>query len=98
MAQPMETFMIRSPKGRECMIGIRKEYDFDELIVNHLKPFGRKWIIIHRQYGYKAKWNERVEWLDQLDDRKPEDVLDYLYDKYGTGFAWGFVEEVAVRA
>jgi len=25
-------------------------------------------------------------------------VLDELYDKYGTGFAWGFIEEMAVRA
>lgn len=94
----METFTIKSPKGRECRIGIRKEYDFDELCTHHLKPFGRKWVIIHRQHGYKANWNERVEWNDQLDDRKPEDVVDSLFDKYGNGVVWGFMEEIAVRA
>ena len=94
----METFEITSPKGRKCTIGIRKEYEFHELFLKKLKPFGYKWTIIHRKYGYKAHWNEKVEWLDMLDDRKPEEVLDYLYDKYGTGFAWGFCEEMAVPA
>lgn len=94
----METFILKTPKGRMCTIGIRKEYEYDELLTKHLKPFGHMWTIIHRQYGYKARWNEKVEWMTELDDRTPEDVLDYLYDKYGTGFAWGFVEEVVARA
>ena len=94
----MRTFTIKSPKGRECTIGVRKEYDFDELLAMKCKPFGHKWTIIHRQYGYKAPWNEKVEWMTMYDDRNPEDVLDYLFDRYGTGFAWGFVEELAVRA
>jgi hypothetical protein len=98
MAEKMKTFVLKTPKGRECTIGVRKEYDYDELFLNHLMPFGHKWTIIHRQYGYKARWNEKVEWMTQFDDRKPEDVLDELYDKYGTGFAWGFIEEMAVRA
>jgi len=93
----MTTFTLKSPKGRECTIGVRKEYDSDEMILNHLMPFGFKWTIIHRQWGYKARWNEKVEWMTQFDDRKPGDVLDYLYDTYGSGFAWGFIEEVAVR-
>lgn len=94
----METFTLKTPKGRECTIGVRKEYDFDELFLKRLKPFGHKWTIIHRQWGYKARWNEKVEWMTQLDDRKPEEVLDYLYDTYGDGFAWGFIEEMAVPA
>ena len=94
----METFTIKTPKGRECTIGIRKEYEDDELFAKRLKPLGQKWTIIHRQHGYKARWNEKVEWMTQFDDRKPEDVLDYLYDTYGAGVAWGFVEDVAVRA
>jgi predicted house-cleaning noncanonical NTP pyrophosphatase (MazG superfamily) len=93
----METFTIKTSKGRECTIGIRKEYEYDELLAKHLEPLGYKWTIIHRQYGYKAQWNEKVEWMTQLDERTPENVLDYLYDKYGAGVAWGFVEEVAVR-
>lgn len=94
----METFTIKSPKGRECTIGVRKEYEYDELLQKNLKPFGYKWILIHRQYGYKANLNERVEWMTEFDDRKPEDVLDILFDKYGNGVAWGFIEEIAVRA
>ena len=98
MAEAMRTFTLKSKQGRECTIGIRREYDFDELLVNHLMPFGYKWTIIHRQWGYKARWNEKVEWMTQIDDRKPEDVLDYLYDTYGSGFVWGFIEEIAVRS
>ena len=94
----MRTFTLKSLKGRECTIGIRREYDFDELFMKHLKPFGHKWTLIHRQWGFKAPWNEKVEWMTQLDDRKPEEVLDYLYDTYGSGFVWGFIDEVAVMA
>ena len=98
MVEKMKTFTLKTPKGRTCTIGVRREYDYDELFAKHLKPFGHKWTIIHSPYGYKVRWNEKVEWMTQLDERTPEDVLDYLYDTYGTGRVWGFVEEIAVRA
>ena len=92
----METFMIKSPRGRECRIGIRKQYDFDELWMNHLKPLGKKWTICWESYG--GFWFHVDKWMDFLDDRKPEDVVDQMFEKYGHGKVWGFVEEVAVRA
>jgi len=33
-----------------------------------------------------------------FDHRKPDDMVGYLYNKYGNGFAWGFVEELATKA
>lgn len=92
----MNTFTIKTPKGRECRIGIRKEYDHVELCLKRSKLLGAKWYIVWKSInGYFC---HREEWNDFLDDRTPESVVDEMFDKYGKGKIWGFYEEIAVRA
>lgn len=91
----MNTFTIRSPKGRECRIGIRKEYSHDQLCAMKKKLLGVKWLIIWQSMN--GFFTHRLEWMDFIEDRKAEDTIDELFDKYGNGKLWGFYEEVVTK-
>lgn len=92
----MNTFSIKSPKGNECRVGIRKEYDHDQLCKMKCKVLGAKWRIIWQSIG--GCFSHREEWMDFISDKTPENVIDEMLEKYGKGEIWGFYEEIVTRA
>lgn len=91
----METFTVKSNKGEVIKFGIRKQYD---MIPFKFKPLGVKWTILWQAYGYKASGYHREEWFDFLEDKKPEQVIDDIRERFGHGHLWGFYEEIITRA